>query len=701
MHQPDYVLAGEKTALMPWVRLHAVKGYADMISVAKRVKGVRAAFNFTPILVRQIQELAEKRVKDLWRTWAECPAADLDSVTKQQLLEHYFKAHWDHMIRCYPRYGELLKGRGEQWDSEAARHNTRAWGVHEWRDLQVWFNLAWCGYSVEARYPVISKLKAKGRHFSEADKRAVLDVHDAVLRDVLGWYRDAEEEGWIETTTTPYCHPILPLVYDTDLAHRCMPGRELPQRFQAPADVISQIHRAAEQHQKVFGRRPRGLWPSEGSVAPELIPILRAEGFDYFFSDEGVLFAGLAQDPAWQQPVDHLELFQGWCCEHEGVSVHALFRERPLSDFIGFNAARNPPDESARTLIGHLEHIASVARGPEAVCPLILDGENAWEAFSDGGEAFLLALYEGIAKSHVLRMTTPAEFFARADSHARLATLHTGSWIYSNFDIWIGDAEENRAWDLLRATREFLVQHEAALAPEIRAAAWEAIHSAEGSDWFWWYGPDFQTDNDLMFDALFRGHLVRVYDLCGTKAPEALAVPVCHAPPKLAWTSPQARIAPVMDGSAASLETWAHAGRYDPRCQATAMFQADRTLAGMLFGNDAETLYLRCDITAAKGLTLEIRFATAAGESPSCSIQVPLKKGTQTEAKLIQGKSRRTLAVRSVIQEVADIAIPLEAVGLAPEATAFIQLAVLKQDVEWERHPERELIHWALGEKRE
>src|SRR5437773_137208 len=82
-------------------------------------------------------------------------------------------------------------------------------------DLQTWFNLAWCGYTAERLYPELAELKRKGRHFTEAEKNRVLDIHLEIMGLVLGKYRTAEERGQIELTTTPFFHPILPLVYDS------------------------------------------------------------------------------------------------------------------------------------------------------------------------------------------------------------------------------------------------------------------------------------------------------------------------------------------------------------------------------------------------------------------------------------------------------------------------------------------------------
>ena len=101
--------------------------------------------------------------------------------------------------------------------------------TQEMLDLQVWFNLAWCGYTADKLFPELPRLRAKGRDFTEEEKHRVLDIHMEILRMVLERYAAAEARGQAELTTTPFFHPILPLVYDSQFAERCLPGRKFPE----------------------------------------------------------------------------------------------------------------------------------------------------------------------------------------------------------------------------------------------------------------------------------------------------------------------------------------------------------------------------------------------------------------------------------------------------------------------------------------
>ena len=308
-HQPSYVDAATGEVAMSWVRLHTVRGYADMAEMARRHPGVKLNFNLTPVLVQQIEELAEGRVKD---RWAELGLKRADSLTqeeKQQLLEHFFKVNWVTCVDPYPRYRQLLDLRGRRAGAGQSEQNMRRFREKDFRDLQVWFNLSWCGFAVRKRYPELGKLIEKGRDFTEEEKQRVMEIHQEMLRGILGEYRALADSGQVELTTTPFYHPILPLLVDTDVAKRAMPGVRLPERLRAPEDALAQLEKAQAAHQRVFGRKARGLWPSEGSVSPEVIPLMVRAGFEYFCTDEMVLFRGL-EAQGWKG--QHTELFQAW-----------------------------------------------------------------------------------------------------------------------------------------------------------------------------------------------------------------------------------------------------------------------------------------------------------------------------------------------------------------------------------------------------
>lgn len=682
--------------MMPWVRLHAVKGYLDMVSILEEFPKVRVNMNMTPVLLLQLKELGEGTVRDLWMDWSRKPATELEDHERLALLENFFKIHWDNLIRPFPRYWELLNKRGLRFDREQAKRGIRFWSPQDFLDLQTWFNLAWCGYTAERLYPELTVLKAKERNFTEAEKLRVLEIHGEIVRRIIPLYRAAEERGQAEITTTPFYHPILPLVYDSALAERCLPGRQFPRRFHWPEDASAQLELAVRQHTEMFGRAPRGLWPSEGSIAPELIPLMEKAGIRYFCSDEENLFRSLAQDPALHgSNPDHLELFQAWNVTHGGANVSAFFREKPLSDFIGFMAAKNDPQSAAGHLLHHMHSIESALPERKGVIPLILDGENAWETFADGGEGFLRALYEGLQKDPVLQSVTMEEYLKIAPPAKVVRSLHTGSWISSNFDIWIGEDEENRGWDLLGNTRDFLQKHLEAgtLSPVQKEAALQEIYAAEGSDWFWWYGPDFSTENDALFDDLFRQHLKNVYTICGELPPVILENPITSMRVAPLYDKPQQPVSCRLTGRRASYFDWLGAGSYVAGSEQGAMYRSERIIKGFSFGNDDEWLYLRVEVLRWEDVAIRIEFH---GAKP-CVVEFgPLEQTGLGCYKLTSSDGKTTVWRELSARDVLEVRVSLEELGLQGDDEVRFQVKVLQAGMERECYPERVPIEFAL-----
>ena len=687
MHQPYYVNPATKVAMMPWVRLHAVKGYLDMVSVLADFPKIRVNFNLTPVLMLQIDELVQGKIRDLWLDWSRKPAADLDENERLAILEHFFKINHDNLLRPHPRYVELLGKRGQSFHRDTARASLRHWSAEDFRDLQTWFNLGWCGFTAEKLYPELRALKAKGRHFSEEDKLRVLEIHMEILASIPKLYAAAEARGQAELTTTPFFHPILPLVYDTEFAERCMPGRARPRRFHWPQDAQAQLDLAVAQHTRMFGRAPRGLWPSEGSIAPELIPLMQKAGIQYFCSDEENLFASLRRGGIH---ADHLELFQGWRVEHGGAAVNAVFREKPLSDFIGFMAARNEPHQSAEHLLTHFRHISDLIPRDTGLIPVILDGENAWETFKDGGEAFLRELYGAMEKGiDHLQSCTIEEHLRQCPPHRTITTLHSGSWISGNFDIWIGEDEENRAWELLGTTRQFLEKKLPSLPQEKKQAALHEIYAAEGSDWFWWYGPDFTTECDVLFDELYRQHLKNVYLICGEPSPAELDKTVLGSAPTSLYARPRLHLSPHINGAVTPFFEWLGAGLYTAGSEQGAMFRDDRFLRSVRFGCNTTGLHLRFDLRRRGRFNISIIFHQPSQFQAQTPVVAKGRRGTLT---LVDGAGRESETGEFAVDEIIEVSIPFAALNARAGTAIHFQVKVFEKGIERECYPENSPI---------
>ncbi len=589
MHQPMYRDPLSRKVLMPWVRMHSIKGYNDMIRLAQEYPQVKQNFNVVPSLIAQIEDFLKAPSEDNHWALSSKPAGDLNVEERKLVVDEFFMANWDTMIKPYPRYWELLGkcGQGEP--------DVSAFSEADLRDLQVWFNLTWFGYMARRDYPVLGELIRKGRHFSEDDKKTVMETQRKVMQELMPAYKKAQDAGIVEISVSPFYHPILPLLMDTDFAQRAMPWVRLPSRFRHPEDAAAQIQKALDKAEKVFGRRPIGMWPSEGSVCEELVEIMAQAGVQWIATDEEVLIHSM-------EVLDRGKaLYRPYRAKHKGGAVNIVFRDHALSDLIGFVYSKSDAAGSAGDMIGHFTRIGQYLgdAASNGLVSVILDGENPWEYYPDGGEKFLRCLFEQLSRHQGLRSVTLGAFLEDHPPKHEIDHLYSGSWIAHNYDIWIGEREENTAWDLMGRTRDFLCEYlkrNPQTAKEKSAAAWEELYMAEGSDWFWWYGDDFSTENDAMFDTLFRTHLANVYRLLGCEVPEILHVPIIQQHPEAAAADPVGFISPVLDGQVTHFYEWQEGGYLQAAKSGSTMARADSVLQGLHYGFDLHHLYLRLDM---------------------------------------------------------------------------------------------------------
>ncbi len=603
-HQPFYYKDPETGVYTrPWVRVHATKDYYDMVAILDEYPGVKATFNLTPSLIRQLEDLASG-AKDLYWVLAEKPADQLTDEEKRFILRRFFDANWEKVIGRFPRYRELLDKRGRSADPETIERALQTFTEQDFRDLQVWFNLAWFDPDFLAQEP-LKALVEKGRDFTEADKEVLFNEVRRVLKEVIPKHREVMERGQIEVTTSPYAHPILPLLYDTNLAAVGDPTAPLPERFSYPNDALGQLERAVEMYTERFGRAPKGLWPSEGAVAQEIVPLVAKAGFVWMATGEDVLAASLdlgSFERDGKETVQKADLlYRPYYVEGpNGERVAVFFRDRVISDKVGFTYSGMDGEAAARDLMERLRRIRDRlreegAQGPHVVT-ILLDGENAWEHYPNDGKKFLHALYRNLSEADWLETVTPSEYLERFPEQRTLERLFPGAWFSQDYGTWIGEPEENLAWEYLGRTRRFLAQYDIAKRkeadPEALAKALDYMYLAEGSDWFWWYGRDQDSGNDEYFDFGFRSLLKEVYRSLGAEPPLFLDAPIVSPNPVTPQRSPQALFTPQIDGVAGEGE-WAQAGVLERAGGAQA--RSDDRLQAVYYGFDRDHLYVRID----------------------------------------------------------------------------------------------------------
>jgi alpha-amylase/alpha-mannosidase (GH57 family) len=502
MHQPYYKNLRTGQAELPWVRMHGIKDYLDMALLLDDVPEIHQTFNLVPSLVEQLEEHANGTLTDRFLELSYKKAEELTGEEKKFLRDHFFSADLRRIVGAHPRYYQLF----------LKKHDDYELSCEEYRDLQVWFNLAWFDPRFRRDDPVLRSMVQKARGFSEEDKRVVLDAQKSVLGRILPTYRRLQDEGRMEVSVTPYYHPILPLLFSSFAARDANPSTPLPSKlFSRPLDAIWHVNAAMDFYRERFGRPAFGMWPSEMSISMDVLPMFINAGLEWIVVDEGLLWKTFPKIKR-----DGRLLYRPYLAGRKDGAITVLFRDRFLSDLIGFEYKNWGASDAVDNFMHHLLKIHEYFKDEDAFVTVALDGENAWEYYRNDGLDFLRELYERIAQTRYIKTVTVHEHLARHPARHALPFLAPGSWIFGDFNKWMGHPAKNRAWELVAEARA-CVSDDAMKDPMIA----RQMHILEGSDWFWWFG-DRNTD----FDALFRTHLGNLYHFLGQTPSIDLSVPL-------------------------------------------------------------------------------------------------------------------------------------------------------------------------------
>jgi alpha-amylase/alpha-mannosidase (GH57 family) len=575
MHQPDYRHPHSGMHTMPWVRLHAVKGYIDLLHVLEKYDHAFCAVNFSGILLEQIACLVAGE-RDYYAELSVKPATALTLDERKFILQNFFSLNRHTLVRPHQRYYELLSKREHLLKVSDIGEAAERFSPQELSDLAVWFNLAWIGFAGQKRDDV-RELIMKGRDYSNDDQRQVLAIHRELLSRVAPGYKALADAQRVELTFTPYQHPILPLLIDL-AGEGCRNDTDPLPDFRYAPDAGEHIRRGMDLFEQAFGRAPRGAWPAEGSVSDAALAAFANAGISWVATDQQNLPGKEHRPQGHATP---------WSWERDGSRIVVFFRDTRLADNIGFEYASWNPALAGSHLVDMAVALGKQSGVQQPVVTVALDGENPWEAYPDGGEGFLCALCERIATDQQVVCATPSQIIADR-RFPSLDQIHAGSWIGGNFNIWSRHAETRIAWRKLARARQDLMD-------VCTGRVQQHLFTAEGSDWFWWYGDDFVNDNSAKFDELFRFRLIAAYEAAQRPVPEDLYSPI-HAErlPEMAGEL-HALISPVLDGRDTTFFEWRGAVRVKANIAQSTMARATEQsgIQELWYGFSNTALFLR------------------------------------------------------------------------------------------------------------
>ncbi|MBP8638030.1 MAG: glycoside hydrolase [Dictyoglomi bacterium] len=523
-HQPTYKHPESGKYMLPWTRMHAVKDYFYMANLLAYFPRVNYTVNITPVLISQLNDYIYYYASDLYLDVTNKPVEELTPEDKRLIIENSFVLNPEYFIKPYPAFYSLYRKVNSLGMERAIEELTD----QDFLDLQVWGNLVWFDPHFRRDDPVVKRLISEG-HFTERHKSLLVRKQLEVMSLTLLRYNELVDLGQAEIITSPFYHPILPLLIDRDVA-RETGINSLPElKFSYPGDARLQLESGIDLYKSSFGSRPSGIWPSELAVSNDALNIIKSSGINWVIADEDILaktFGKNLRDNECRLINPEL-LYRPYLVNTSSGKITMVFRDKLLSNLISFDYSRWNSQNAAIDLIRRLEEIRfSLPSDKKYLVVIALDGENCWSYYPENGWEFLVSLYERLSSTAGLKAVTVSNFMEIDNNYDVLNGISPGSWINMSFDTWIGQPATNKAWDYLTRVRQDLEDYRDKIDEKSYESALRELLIAEGSDWFWWYNRYHNVKEDKLFDELFRAHLREVYKRINKQVPNYLYNPI-------------------------------------------------------------------------------------------------------------------------------------------------------------------------------
>ena len=590
MHQPVYELEG--TYLMPWVRLHAIKDYLDMVLILEKFPKLKLNFNIVPALLDSILDYANGGYPDIHMELSASETETLSDEEKAFILNNFFSSKYETMIYRSETYKELYKKRFTKDVAVIEDFNNQ-----ELSDLMALFNLVWIDPIHYERYPRLKELWEKQSGYTKDDRIEILEIQKTIIKEIIPTYKKYLIEGRIELTTSPYYHAILPILVSLKSAtENVITTAGLPEDLGMLEDAKLQIEKALDRIEEVFGVRPKGFWPPELCLSEETLILLADAGIKWTISDEGILsssinfdfvrdFKGNLNDPY------HLSKVYNYSQKENSIDI--IFRDRSIPNLINFEYAGLNPNMAAGDLYDKIKVVQNkllVSPDEKHLLTIASDSENCWENYQNDGRDFIENIYSLIEEDDTLETVLISDYVESDERKKNLEKIHAGSWIDKTFQYWIGEVEKNKAWAYLKEAGDALRTNKSH--PNYKIAERELL-IAQGSDWFWWYGEPNNSGQDFIFDYMFRERLKNIYLALDITPPEFLNKTIIQSI-DVPFKHSKRAITPRMDGLLSSADDWYNAGSIS--MLDGPVYRENKSVDKINFGCDNRNIYFRLHI---------------------------------------------------------------------------------------------------------
>lgn len=381
-------------------------------------------------------------------------------------------------------------------------------------------------------------------------------VIDTFAEDAMSPYHS----GNVELMTTPFDHPILPLLLQSNWTDA---NGAAVIKGSWNEDVNAQLNIGRDIFYRNFGYYPDGQWTPEQAVSNAIIPFLDSAGVKWTSTDQAVLGETGVLNSSLSTAQYMETLYQPYLVSENGSHVYIVFRDSTLSNDWGFNygsiAASSGNWAAVNDFMSYLRNVYNTVpqnMRNNTLVTVAIDGEN-WmfeSPFPEDAVPFLQDLYTAIGQNSTwLNSVTMQQYLSQNHTHGNLSYLPTGSWNYQGYSgsvspyltQWAGHPTQDQTWSQLAQVRE-LVQNfgevhglvQPTNLSEILGAnnypfigqwntstlqlryyeAWFSIYGAEGSDIYFSFDPGDQNlhaQNDIVFEHEARQDMRNALDVLG------------------------------------------------------------------------------------------------------------------------------------------------------------------------------------------
>jgi len=574
MHQPYYANLESGELNSPTIVFRTLFNYYPMALIASRYPSAKINFNITPVLIKQIEGIARGEIKDNF----------LDILGNQDAspaeIGLFLQELPEFALKRYRIIGLLEE-----------KLRDKSYSDQDILDLKIYMHLI--SFHPLAMDEELKAILKKGRNFDLSDQECLYRKEKEIFSKTIPLYKKLQDDKQAEISTSPFAHPILPLIFNTDSARKTSTVFPVAEGiFSCPPDAKMQIDEGMEVYKRSFGTVPAGIWPSEGSLSEEILELLSESGISWTATDEYLLARTLDRSLSGEQ--HNIWNFRD--------KISLFFRDHAISDLIGFSYQDMEEKEAAADFVKRVENAGKEAEG--RIISIILDGENPWDFYPDYGANFLSSLYAILSENSNIKTTTFSQALKENIFREKLEQIYPGSWMGNNFDNWIGKEQANKAWSILKQAREKTWKSFNSLSQDVQKMLQETVMIAESSDWFWWYSLPADIGIKRKFDSYFRSCVKRMYEITGIEIPEFLFHPVENLIEEEVFPY----IRPVLDGRNTHFYEWLNAVEIDPSNLWATFRPGNFPVKKLYYGYDDTHIFFRIDTEKKRDFEIHVIF---------------------------------------------------------------------------------------------